>query len=119
MMMNKYKLQYWIYACLNKKFGSEIKIHRDSLHSMYEVNRHSFEISTNTLSIKEVKNWLFEKFKESQYVSKSESSMRFFTKMVDGKEFVINFREQESGMDWKNRNSPVIILSIYAYKKNR
>jgi len=56
--VNNYNLQYWLYAILNKKFGSEVKFKRDSLHSRYEVNRHGFYIQTNTLSIKEVQKYL-------------------------------------------------------------
>lgn len=42
--INAYRLQYWLYAILNKKFGKMISFERDSLHSRYEVNRHNFQV---------------------------------------------------------------------------
>ncbi len=116
--MNKYKLQYWIYAILNKKFGSEVKLHRDSLHLTYEVNRHSFEVSTNTTRISNVKDWLFNKLKESNFEYKIDGGLKFFSKNFENKEFVISFHEQNCGLDYANSNKPVLILSIYSYQKS-
>lgn len=110
--MTKYKLQYWLYAILNKKFGSEVKFHRDSLHSTYEVNRHSFEISTNNLNIIQVKNWFFMKLKESNFCEDKDG---FLCKLIDDKLFYIDLHDQDRGLDYFNRNKPVIIISIQSY----
>lgn len=66
--LNDYRLQYWLYAILNKKFGKEVKLKRDSLHTRYEVNRHGFYITTNTLSLEEVKKYLKEYLKKCFFV---------------------------------------------------
>ncbi len=66
--INNYRLQYWLYALLNKKFGKEVKLKRDSLHSRYEVNRHGFNITTNTLSIKEVKKYLKQYLENCKFI---------------------------------------------------
>lgn len=115
--MNNYKLQYWMYACLNKEFGQEVKLHRDSLHSLYRVNRHGFEISTNTLNLNVVKKWFLNKIKRSSFSEKQEGSIQYFSKIVDNKEFVITLNEQSRGLDWKNSNKPVLLVNLYSYKK--
>lgn len=56
--INGYRLQYWLYASLNKRFGTEVKFQRDSLHSRYAVNRHGFSVKTNTQSLSDVKAFL-------------------------------------------------------------
>lgn len=114
--MNKYKLQYWIYACLNKKFGQEVILHRDSLHSIYQVNRHGFEISTNTAPIALVREWLFAKLKDSSFSFFQEGSFKFFKKIIGDKEFIIHIHEQSRGLDWKNSNRPVILIQIQSYE---
>jgi hypothetical protein len=40
-----------MYCLLNKNFGTEVDIRRGSLCHRYEVNRHDFVVSTNTLDI--------------------------------------------------------------------
>lgn len=65
--MNAYKIQYWLYACLNTMYGNEVKIKRDSLHSIYHVNKHGFEVSTKTMPIKKVRDGLIEKLLNSNY----------------------------------------------------
>jgi hypothetical protein len=67
--INSYRLQYWLYAVLNKEFGKEVKFTRDSLHSRYIVNRHGFDISTNTLSIEKVQEFLVKKLQDCQFTS--------------------------------------------------
>ncbi len=106
-----------MYACLNKEFGQEVKLHRDSLHSLYRVNRHGFEISTNTLNLNVVKKWFLNKIKRSSFSEKQEGSIQYFSKIVDNKEFVITLNEQSRGLDWKNSNKPVLLVNLYSYKK--
>lgn len=69
--LNNYRLQYWLYAILNKKFGKEVKFKRDSLHSRYEVNRHGFYITVNTLSLKEVKKYLKEYLEKCMFTEEN------------------------------------------------
>ena len=62
--MNRKKsasLQYWVYCILNKNFGTEVKISRGNLYRYYEVNRHDFDIETNTLSIAHVEKVIKDK----------------------------------------------------------
>ena len=78
--INAYRLQYWVYAILNKEFGSEVKIHRDSLYSRYEVNRHGFNVTTNTLSLKKVKEYLQKYLSEVHYRSEKSIGYDVFMK---------------------------------------
>lgn len=77
--INNYTLQYWLYAVLNKKFGSEVKFKRDVLHSRYEVNRHGFSISTNTLAIEQVSKYLEQYLTTCGYVEENNCG-KFFKK---------------------------------------
>lgn len=90
--MNKYKVQYWLYACLNKKFGVEVKIKRDSLHHIYEVNRHGMEVSTNTTKISDVRDWLLLNLNKSGYNSNSSEINTYstLTKRIANKVFYIS-----------------------------
>lgn len=40
-----YRLQYWLYAILAKKYGRQIHMERGFLHNRYEVNKHDFNVS--------------------------------------------------------------------------
>lgn len=75
--INNYRLQYWLYAVLNKRFGKEVKLKRDSLHSRYEVNRHGFTITTNTLSIKEVQIFLKEYLQKCLFIEEDYCGMHY------------------------------------------
>lgn len=59
--MNRKKsasLQYWVYAILNKNFGTEVKIDRGSWCSRSVVNRHDFDVTTNTIPLTTVEQRL-------------------------------------------------------------
>jgi hypothetical protein len=114
--MNNYKVQYWIYAILNKQFGKEVKFHRDSLHKIYQVNRHGFEIATNTMDVNSVNRWLIEKLLESGY-QKDEQDPNFYKKEIGNRNFYIHIKQQRNGTDYRFAGKPVIIVSIYSYKK--
>jgi hypothetical protein len=114
--MTNYKIQYWLYACLNKKFGSEVKLKRDSLHSIYDVNRHVFEVSTNTLNLKTVKTWLSNKLNECEYALEELGNTSYFQKNINGKKYYISLNEQNRGTDWTNKNHNTLIMSIHSYK---
>lgn len=75
--INNYRLQYWLYALLNKKFGKEVKFKRDGLHNRYEVNRHGFTITTNSLSIKEVEKYLQEYLKKSFFIEENYCGLHY------------------------------------------
>lgn len=42
--INLYRLQYWLYAVFAKRYGMGVKLKRDSLHHIYEANRHGFTV---------------------------------------------------------------------------
>lgn len=109
--MTKYRAQYWLYAILNKQFGKEVKFTRDSLHSRYEVNRHGFEVSTNTLSLKVVEKWLENKLLESSFETVKDEK-GYYSKNIAGKKFYIYLQEQRK----IDGSKPVLSLSIHAYK---
>lgn len=75
--INNYSLQYWLYAILNKKFGQEVKFKRDSLHDKYQVNKHGFYVMTNTLSIKEIKNYLEKYLEKCMFVEENNISKKY------------------------------------------
>ena len=88
--VNNYNLQYWLYAILNKKFGTEVKFKRDSLHSRYEVNRHGFYVETNNLPIKEVLKYL-NSYLESANFKKEDNIWNDLRK----DKIYISFREED------------------------
>lgn len=118
--MTLYKFQYWLYAILNKQFGTEVKFHRDSLHKIYEVNRHGFEIATNTLDINIVKRWFIDKLLKSGFKNSSKEP-NYYIKDIDGKSYCVTLHQQNHGLDYRFSNRPVIIVGLYShkiYKKN-
>lgn len=64
---NGYRLQYWLYAVLNYEFGSEVKFIRDSLHARYAVNRHGFQVISNTTSSSTVRSQFIRHLERSGY----------------------------------------------------
>lgn len=116
--MTKYKIQYWLYAILNSKFGSEVKFTRDSLHSRYEVNRHSFEISTNTMNLSIVESWLEDKLISSEFLLNRDYGFeKSFIKNENKQQTYISLRKQDKGSGYPNRNKPTISVYIGLYKK--
>jgi hypothetical protein len=109
--MSKYKMQYWLYVILNKQFGKEVKFTRDSLHRRYEVNRHAFEVSTNTLSLHIVEKWLQTKLIESAFESVKDDP-GCYSKNIGNKKFYIYVKEQKK----IDGSKPTLNLSVYAYK---
>ena len=121
--INGYRFQYWLYAVLNKMYGKEVHFHRDSLHRIYQVNRHGFEVSSNTMSIQEVKNGFVKKLKEAGFTVDEKAyqskdcidlcKKNFYEK---GDESLhISIRYQATGLDHKNSNKPVLIVSVGSY----
>lgn len=56
--INSYRLQYWMYAVLNKGFGRNLVFVRDSLHHRYEVNRHGFTVRAQGVEYQEVLRYI-------------------------------------------------------------
>lgn len=75
--INNYRLQYWLYAILNKKFGGQVIFKRDVLHNMYSVNRHGFTISSNTISLEKVNQYLEEYLKQCRYIENNKCGKYF------------------------------------------
>ena len=102
--INLYRLQYWIYAILNKKFGTEVKIKRDSLHSHYQVNKHCLNITTNTLKNSEVNKFLYNKLLNSNFkiLQQNENRTELFKENLYKKnkeELYITISMQDSKID--------------------
>lgn len=68
-----YNLQYWLYCVLNKKFGSQVKMARDSLHSRYSVNRHCFSVKSKSISVAQIQKFLNDTLLECHYQQDSKS----------------------------------------------
>jgi hypothetical protein len=119
--INGYRLQYWLYALLNKHFGQEVHFHRDTLHGLYEANRHGFEVSTNTQSIKAVFTLMEEKLLEAGYVRDTQWTDGSFIKITErphGQEkLYVSLKLQETGLDYRNARKPVILVWSNSYWK--
>jgi hypothetical protein len=74
---NSYRLQYWLYAVLNYEFGTEVKFERDSLHARYSVNRHGFDVISNTTSSSAVRSQLIRSLERSGYTIAPTSTRDF------------------------------------------
>lgn len=75
--INNYRLQYWLYAILNKKFGKEVVFKRDSLHAMYEVNRHGFSITSHNINLNIIQNYLKEYLETCNYKEKNDCGIHY------------------------------------------
>jgi uncharacterized membrane protein YcaP (DUF421 family) len=106
--MTKYNLQHWLYSIINKQFGSEVKFERDSLHAIYKVNRHGFEITTNTLALNKVELWLKQELKKCNYIQDEDNS---FIKVINDKKNYIYLHKNSFGSNHK----PAIKVSIQQY----
>jgi hypothetical protein len=119
--INGYRLQYWLYAMLNKNFGHEVKFHRDNLHSLYEANRHGFEVSTNTQNIHEVFKLLEAQLLEAGYVRDTQWTDGSFIKITErasGQEkLYVSLKMQQHGLDYRNAGKPVILVWLNSYWK--
>lgn len=113
--INAYRLQYWLYAILNKKFGSEVKFRRDSLHAIYEVNRHGFEVSTNTMSVAEVNSWFNQKLSECGFGDFYGMLVKKTPRKTGVEELVVSVDIHPTGYDYDNRAKSVIAVGVQAY----
>lgn len=43
--VNASKIQYWLYAILNKSFGKQVSFNRDSLRHRYDLHKNFFSVS--------------------------------------------------------------------------
>lgn len=108
--MTNYKMQYWLYAILNKLHGSEVKMERDPLHGRYSVNRHGFTVSSNTTPVRRVRDNLIANLTAAGYtevLGHSSVPDNIMVTKVFGKErrFVtINFQ--------KYMDSPKVTLAV-------
>lgn len=102
--VNAYRLQYWLYAVLAKRFGASVRFKRDSLRHIYDMHRHSFEVSG--VPMKTILNHLKVVLLENGYVYDKSFSLGHFTKKCDYGSHVyeINIGFNEHGVD---------ILSIF------
>jgi hypothetical protein len=90
--MNAYRTQYWLWASLNKRFGKAIRLKRDDLHRVYEVNRHGFEVSTKGgLLLQEVYAW-FQKFLNCSGFKQDLKESTWYEKVVERKRIFISMR---------------------------
>jgi ribosomal protein L31E len=126
--ISSYRFQYWLYPILNKAFGKEVRFNRDSLHSVSAVNRHGFEISSNTQSLSKIKDFFIKKLKESNFTVDKEFNQEIvnnnfikITKRLTGEEMLfVGISEQKTGLDFNNRNYPVLIVNVFTkWSKNR
>lgn len=121
--MNEYRLQYWLYAILNKEFGHEVKFHRDALHQYYSVNRHGFNVTTNTQHIDVVKKSLLSKLKQAGFTEEKDKRVASVclvknTMRTSGKEqIVIMINECNRSMELPNHDKPSLMIQGYVYSR--
>lgn len=121
--MNNYRLQYWLYAILNKKFGKEVNLERDSLHRLYKVNRHGFEVSTNTQSLNDVEKYFIHTLKDAGFEETDQSGTFCLKKTVEDNEktedIYISIHKQKHGLDHRNSDRPVLLVNGSVYKRKK
>lgn len=76
--MKIYKAYYWLNAILAKNFGKSIAFKRDSLHSIYKVNRHSFEVIFHDTDL--VYDWLHNYLINHEWKKNQDQSFCYFEK---------------------------------------
>lgn len=89
--MNAYRIQYWIYAVINRAFGQHVKIERDPLHRRYDVNRHGMRLHSR-LSLARVEQTLRERLEDHGY---TRTEAGYFTKQFGKKRPTIGLRVQK------------------------
>lgn len=103
-LTSTHDVQYWLYASLNKKFGKQISIRRDSLHARYDVNRHCFYVyGTN---IYDLFSFLDGMLRDSGYVE-TESDM-IYRKTISNWNLYVSIRYTSDAK---------ILIGIYKYQK--
>lgn len=106
--MTKYKIYYWIYAFLNKQYGSSVLFKRDPLHKRFSVNKHSFSISLDNENVKklnEIYSFLEKKLLSCNYLKYNDTSL-LKKYLQSKKQFIISLNKC---------NSNKIVVSIYSY----
>lgn len=76
---NSNDIQYWIWACLNKKFGSSVRLRRSYVARMYEVNKHDTDIMCIGLHKQDVIHFLEDLLKRSGYVEEDYCLVKIWT----------------------------------------
>lgn len=114
-----YSLQYWLYAILNKEFGKEVRFIRDSLHRRYSVNRHCFDIESDTIALDKIVSFLNNKLSAANYIAEKDTVAKGLMKTTQrnhGKEQLYVHVQKQQCMDNTNKVS----VSVFAYwtKKN-
>lgn len=107
--MNKYKIQYWLYAMLNKKYGKDLKFKRDSLHRVYAVNRHGFYVDGHNFGNKEIRDFLEKTLQESNFRNDNGYFLKSFNCGKKDKRFAIAIRDEKRYMEKKSH----LYISIY------
>lgn len=72
-------IQYWIWACLNKKFGSSVCLRRSYIAKMYEVNKHDTDIMCIGIHKQGVVVFLKNLLTQAGYVEDSHQFMKAWT----------------------------------------
>lgn len=93
---------YFIYCLVAKRWGQSVKIKRDSLHRIYEVNKYGVElygISPNQM--------LYHLTHELWNAGYDEEEVNVFAKVHQGIKTYVNFSLQEDHLN----------ISIFAYKE--
>lgn len=84
MNVNRYNLQYWIWAILNKQFGNQLKLKRSYVARMYDVNKHDFEVfAATTEMLKQAYDHLIVSLEDAGYV-RTQSIGNEYMKAFDG-----------------------------------
>ena len=104
--MNAYRIQYWLYAVINRNFGQHVKIERDAQHRRYDVNRHGMHLRSTQFSAQAMEKVLAEVLVAAGY----EHTKDGFTKKIGKKRPVIHIT-QETGHG--GARSLYIFLMVY------
>jgi hypothetical protein len=87
--INRYNIQYWLYAVLNKQYGELVKLDRSYVARMYDVNKHDFEINIifnrDNDALESIRDFLNRKLLDSGY----KLTTGFYEKFFGNKRVVI------------------------------
>jgi hypothetical protein len=90
--INRYNVQYWLYAILNKQYGELVTLHRSYVARTYDVNKHDFEIATifnnDNDALELIRDFLVHKLIDAGYQEKN----GFFEKLFGNKRVVIRLK---------------------------
>lgn len=123
-MRQSYRLQYFLYALGNRLFGSTVKYKRDSLHRVYEVNRHGFNITSSGRPLGDIVKGYIDamvsggwEIISGSFVDLYKSDVHTHIRMMYEGETFIEYVSFELSKDMTNQRTLYVFQQVY--KRNK